>query len=495
MDGSGQGVRNLRLPGRESLLTIIGMAFMWPYPLFKSATFFFSDLSSDNLLSLTATDVTGFELAYSLALIAAALACLATARRVSRAAFLHWRALVCAVGACGVTAGAVVSASGGTSAMGPGPALAYAVGSALWLVGGLVLWGFVLSGHDTTVMAREVCASFLAYIALYLVAVVLGAPTDWYLLACPAVCWACLLALPAPQEGPLQCDAGSVRAAPIGFLVSALVFVVSAVALSILWRHDDAAGLSLANRLATLLPSAAVMGAMTAVCTRGTWSRRVELVLFSCVAMCVALSIVAVIVLSDFDMPFSSRRIVMATVQCLSAYFVIVLAGTAGRRKVSPAVLFPLFAVTTVGVPRLLCTALHLAGADTGAWLALSRTSVAALAAFAVMLAAMIPLVSYALREGGASTGAGTGSPSDGGELGVDGRSRCAAAARLAGLSAREADALACFYQGMDMRETSEAMYIAEATAKTYAKRVYAKLGVHTRAQLVEFVDGMSIHA
>jgi DNA-binding CsgD family transcriptional regulator len=58
------------------------------------------------------------------------------------------------------------------------------------------------------------------------------------------------------------------------------------------------------------------------------------------------------------------------------------------------------------------------------------------------------------------------------------------ALAQAAGLSAREASVAAFILSGRTMAETAAALNVAESTAVTYRRRVYAKMGVDSRAEL-----------
>ena len=52
-------------------------------------------------------------------------------------------------------------------------------------------------------------------------------------------------------------------------------------------------------------------------------------------------------------------------------------------------------------------------------------------------------------------------------------------------LTAREAELLSFVASGYNNAAIAEAMFIAESSVKTYLKRVYKKLGIHSRAQAV----------
>lgn len=68
-------------------------------------------------------------------------------------------------------------------------------------------------------------------------------------------------------------------------------------------------------------------------------------------------------------------------------------------------------------------------------------------------------------------------------------RSACTEISEEWGLSAREQQAMFCACMGMTADETANELGIAATTAKTHIRHVYEKLGVHSRAELIELVS------
>ncbi|MEU6719011.1 response regulator transcription factor [Nonomuraea sp. NPDC046802] len=70
-------------------------------------------------------------------------------------------------------------------------------------------------------------------------------------------------------------------------------------------------------------------------------------------------------------------------------------------------------------------------------------------------------------------------------------------AARLSALTERERDVVAAIVQGMSNEEIAAALFLSRATVKTYLSRLFLKLGVRDRTQLVilayesGYVDGL----
>lgn len=68
----------------------------------------------------------------------------------------------------------------------------------------------------------------------------------------------------------------------------------------------------------------------------------------------------------------------------------------------------------------------------------------------------------------------------------------CAAAAERYGLTRREQDMLELLARGDGMRQAADSMAISLGTAQTYSKRVYRKMGVHSRQEALDLVDALS---
>ena len=69
-------------------------------------------------------------------------------------------------------------------------------------------------------------------------------------------------------------------------------------------------------------------------------------------------------------------------------------------------------------------------------------------------------------------------------------RARCDEVARAHDLTAREADVLYLLAQGRDTDSIAEACSLAKNTVKSYRKAIYAKLGVHSRQEIIDLVHG-----
>lgn len=72
----------------------------------------------------------------------------------------------------------------------------------------------------------------------------------------------------------------------------------------------------------------------------------------------------------------------------------------------------------------------------------------------------------------------------------LDGASRNQATIKVAeeqGLTKRETEVVVLLLEGRNLRHIQSALFISEGTARTHVKRIYAKLGVHSKQELIDF--------
>ena len=67
----------------------------------------------------------------------------------------------------------------------------------------------------------------------------------------------------------------------------------------------------------------------------------------------------------------------------------------------------------------------------------------------------------------------------------------CALVAEACGLTPRETEVLEQLAQGRDLAFMEERFTISRNTIKMHTKRVYAKLGVHSKQELIDLVDSV----
>lgn len=170
------------------------------------------------------------------------------------------------------------------------------------------------------------------------------------------------------------------------------------------------------------------------------------------------------------------------------------MADGARRARVSPVLVFSL-ALAVTNAATLGGTVLGAANAANIRQGDVALTTVALVSVYLLLMAA---LVLFRNRDG-AATGLGAG---EGGVSEAAGAApalsptpeealaaRCAALADRYGFTPRERDIFPLLAQGHTMPAISERLFVSENTVKSHAKRIYQKLDIHSRAELIDLVN------
>ena len=72
-------------------------------------------------------------------------------------------------------------------------------------------------------------------------------------------------------------------------------------------------------------------------------------------------------------------------------------------------------------------------------------------------------------------------------------RARCAAVAREAGLSARETEVFMLLAKGRGIEHIQNKLYISGHTVKTHTYNIYKKMGISSREELLDAIEGISL--
>ena len=68
---------------------------------------------------------------------------------------------------------------------------------------------------------------------------------------------------------------------------------------------------------------------------------------------------------------------------------------------------------------------------------------------------------------------------------------RCKRLSELYGLSSREAEVMELLVRGYSGPAIAEMLFISENTMRTHSKRIYAKLDIHKKQELLVLIDQM----
>ena len=69
----------------------------------------------------------------------------------------------------------------------------------------------------------------------------------------------------------------------------------------------------------------------------------------------------------------------------------------------------------------------------------------------------------------------------------------CRLIAKERGLTKRETEILQLLVRGRDVSFICDELYLARNTVKGYTKRIYAKMAVHKKQELVVLVEGVDV--
>ena len=71
-------------------------------------------------------------------------------------------------------------------------------------------------------------------------------------------------------------------------------------------------------------------------------------------------------------------------------------------------------------------------------------------------------------------------------------REKCRLAAETSGLSSREAEVMELLARGRDLPYIAELLCISKSTVQSHGKRIYRKMGVHSKQELITKIEGMA---
>lgn len=184
-----------------------------------------------------------------------------------------------------------------------------------------------------------------------------------------------------------------------------------------------------------------------------------------------------------------ARRVLIAVEHCIEAFVWMALARSVYVRKTEPAVACALYLVAVVALPWMLSFDLYyLAGLDAVVNREVLTGPVLALMAFVTALVAvgfLLIRTAAVLRAEQERTPTMPGPDWE--------RALVERACAPYGLTEREIDVAVYLYRGLSARRTADVLGVAEPTVKSYASKVYRRLGIHSKQELIEFVDACRI--
>ena len=478
-----------RMP-RARLAQMAALVFLWP--CLQSSGFYPLSVIP-GVASLPATNVAWWHLSYTILIVAIAL--VAALRRNDAERFLASRpAAVASLGAAGIAGHALLLATDCSSGVAaPIPAIGIALVGVF--AGGATLQSFALFpllGSDREA-ALGLTASFVASRVWMLAWLALGLPQAVQLALCPLL-WAAfaIVALRMNSAESRPSAEGDFAARPHAagipwsMVLPALVLIYFCVVFNRLRITDFSGDATVASKMVSAAAGAVLSGAVLVALVM---CRRVEtgmVVSFSLLAA-VYLAVLSVMVLQGGGASSIARRMLIADEHGVELLVWVALARVVRSRASSPIGSGSLYLTTVVALPWALSfDAFYLTGLNSAIDFEAIAVPILVVASFAAALASMAFLILQLLRGQGASeqTAATEGVPGTDWEHALIER----ALARH-GLTPRELEVATYVYRGYSAKNTADLLSVSEPTVKSYTSKVYRRLGIHSKQELIALVD------
>lgn len=456
---------------------IAGLAFLWP--CLQSSGFYPLTL----IPSIGATDptvVAQYHLLYSCELLLAFIGIIAFGNRLENA--LHSsRVLPVVVGICGI-AGQALFAFAAPDIVRFEPSAITIAGLtliALFVASYVVLWGCRIADGDFTHAVLGVALSFLLSQIGLVPLTLAGLPLGASLCCCAAgttLCAAC--SAQQPQVNGALRD-GSLRRLPwriVGTTVILIWFCIIYVRLLIPSYAGDA---SAANRLFAAVLCAGTYAVVVLYLAKNPHSDNRFIGVFILLIGAYMLGLLVISMFSDLNGPLS-RRVLIASEHCLEAFLWMILCVAAIRERISPTALFGLYGIAVVTLPWVLSFDVrYLAHIPENFFANGFLASFATVALFAVALCTVTFLFQHMRQTVQELTKQVSSSRQEMVSSSLDG----------AGLTELELEVAKLVYRGYSAKRIAETLCVSEPSVKNCTSRVYRKLDIHSKQELISYID------
>lgn len=480
---------------------------------------------------LSAANVAAHHLVYIVALLViASLACAADKAGKLDAGSVPWRSVAVATAGCGMVGHAVLLFADPSVASSQPLMLIGSLLAALFVVASVVAWGCAVPKVGASRPFLFVAASYALAQAIQTVYFGIGAPNGPLLVVASAASAAGLWVSMAGRSKERGATGESLSASretggadlrtgiPWSVVVPALIMVYFCdvfVRLLVTEFNGDA---SVFRKFVTAAAGLVVAILLLVVVKRVS---RPEAMLVASISLLAVGSMVAMslMLLAPSEIQSIARRFLVAGEHGTEAFVWIALLYGVVCRGARPITLYALFAAFVVGLPWALSfDAFYLAGLDRlvdGNNLVIPALTVALVVVAVGMIGILLGSFMRSMGAGSPERGFEDGSlraqsgPSplvraddlgEGGvsaeaarspvEVAVDaGRAAVESALADSGVTPRELDVAVLVYRGYSAKRIADELCLSEQTVKSYASRVYRKLGIHSKQELIDLVD------
>lgn len=463
---------------RGNLFLIGGMAALWPslhtspyYPL----SFTYTTETS------TTGSISAFHIIYSLVLILTLVAILIFRKRL-QIALMGNRILLLVFGLLGAIGNLLVLSAGMFAAMSDivtGVGLFFV---AFYVAIYLVVWGARSSESQSGgvgYIGVVIALSYILYSTLWAIFLATGLNPSYLSPLYPLVSALFLYLCPPSAEQPSSFTMRSLKAMSWEIVLPCIIFVYFGVLCVRILTGMQMGELTNTLRLITTLGSLIVVAVMALCFYRVSYSAPTIVGVFAFLVVLYMAAFLVMLLFSD-SLTSYDKRILIAIEHGFEVYLWMLLACTVYTKRISPLLVFSLFAIIIVAMPQFISVDLMY---QTGVLDLVSQVvfvvPMAAVASFIVATAAIVLLVVYASRMAQGAT-----TPNDDWPKVI-----CSRAVEAAGLSPREFEVVVFMYRGYSAKKIGEVLYVSESTVKSHAASIYRKLSIHSKQDLIAFVD------
>lgn len=472
-----EGRLNLRFDSK-SWFNIVGLACFWP--CLQSSGFYPLSLVQ-TAGSADPVEIARYHLFYSVLLLA--LFAVGVLLRRKLGSVLAGRGLPIAAGLLGLLGhGALVVSSFGQTF----PSAMLFAGAALvsmFVASFVLVWGVRMALGDANHAVLQIALSFLFSQLFLLVFYLIGLPYEPLFCVLSVATAACAVKgggiAPRKDEGSFS----SLRQLPLGMVIIAVLLIYFCTIYVRLRMSGFEGDSSIMRKLFGSAISVVVFAAVVLCLLKMDNVESGFVMVFALLVSGYLVGLCAIMLFSG-NGEILARRVLIADEHCVEVFLWMILSYFATRRNLSATLLFGLYGIAVVALPwmlsfdvRYLVPAVNEAAGSE--WV----SSLVIGAMLCTAIASMGFLVHYALRVSREVTE----------QASLSQREVAERALSKAGLTQRELEVAAYVFRGYSAKRTAEALYLSEPTVKSYTSRVYRKLGVRSKQELIDYVNEHSV--
>ncbi len=457
----------------HDLWSVVGLAFLWP--CLQSSGFYPFSLAL-SAASASADTVARGHLVYSIVLLLLFALILALRNRLEEV-FCSSARIPLIFGTAGILGQALLVFADMSGTWPGGIAMIGALLTALFIAVFVVLWGCRFSsGPAVQTMVKIACSYAISQIVL-VVYFALNLPQGILLCACALGTAVCAAVTAQASTSPKLFHVDALKQLPLGMIIFVTLLIYFCIIYVRMQLPAYTGDTTASNKLmsAALCAFAAVM--MVLYLIRKQADENSYIAVFIIV---VSLYTVGLAIMALFFEGSSVRRVLIAAEHCAEVFLWMALAFTSSRKNISPTLLFALYGVIIVTIPWVLSFDLYYL---TPLAENLATDSIANAVVIIMLcvttLGTIAVLTSYTLRFARESRQLGE----------TTYRKNTEKAFESVGLTERELDIALLIYRGYSAKKIAEQLFLSESTVKNYSSRIYRKLGIHTKQELIAYVD------